>query len=58
MLKINKVLARILTNDTKIVHFTHEFDILRKNKGEGQFPIGKTVDFVVNIWYTYYKYKH
>lgn len=46
-----------MTNDTKIVRFTQNIDILRKGEGEGQFPVGKLVDFIVNIWYTYYKYK-
>ncbi len=56
--KSNKVLIRELTKNTKIVHFMQNFDILRKVASSGQFPIGKSVDFIVNIWYTYYKYKH
>lgn len=56
MAKINKVLTRKLTKDTKIVQFTQNFDILRKDMGDGQFPVGKLVDFLVRIWYTYYKY--
>ncbi|MDE6591778.1 MAG: hypothetical protein K2K57_01780, partial [Oscillospiraceae bacterium] len=54
MVKTNKVLSDNLTKNTKIVHFTQNIDILRKGEGEGQFPIGKLVDFIVNIWYTYY----
>ena len=53
--RINKVLTCNLTNDTKIVHFTQYFDILRKGTGKRQFPILKLVDFIVNIWYTYYR---
>lgn len=55
MVIINKVLNKQLTKGTKIVHFTQDFDILRKNGGEGQFPIRKLVEFIVNIWYTYYR---
>ena len=34
MVKTNKVLARILTKITKIVHFTQNIDILRKDMGD------------------------
>ena len=53
---INKVSNKKLTKVTKIVHFTQNIDILRKDVGDGQFPVGKLVDFIVNIWYTYYSY--
>lgn len=55
MVKFNKVLSNNLTKNTKIMHFTHNIDILRKEEGDGQFPIGELVDFIVNIWYTYYR---
>ena len=48
---INKVLTGDLTKNTKIVHFTQNIDILRKDMGEGQFPVGKLVELFVSIWY-------
>ncbi len=56
MVKINKVLSKNLAKNTKTVHFTQNIDILRKDAHDGQFPVGKQVDFIVNICYTYYKY--
>lgn len=38
---INKVLNKQLTKGTKIVHFTQNIYILRKDAGDGQFPVGK-----------------
>ena len=57
MVESNKVLSKNLTKNTKIVHFTQNIDILRRYVGEGQFPVGKPVDFIENIWYNFYKYK-
>lgn len=51
LVRINKVFARNLTNNTKIVHFTQNFDILRKIEGDGHFPIRKLVDLSFVIWY-------
>ena len=56
MVKINKVSAGNLTKNTKIVHFTQNIDILRKDEGEGHFPVGKSIEFLISIWYNYYKY--